>query len=241
MKNFKLIALVAGVILISGFTSCIFNFSGIKGDGNIKKETRAVSEFSEIEVSGMYQVYLTQGKTNSLIIECDENLMQYIITKNSSDKLIIDTKKNLNPTGDIKVYLTFTSLESIDLSGACEVIGDGRLKFDKIEFEGSGASEFTLDMKADKVGFDLSGASEIHLTGKANQVTIDGSGAIKVLAFDFIINNCDVDLSGASEAKLNVTNNLSIDVSGAATITYKGGAKILKQSTSGASSIKAVE
>ena len=241
MKNFKLIVLLAGIILISGFSSCIFNFSGIKGDGNIKKETRAVSDFSEIEVSGMYQVYLTQGKTNSLVIEGDENLMQYIITKNNNDKLIIEAKKSLNPTGDIKIYLTFTSLESIDLSGACEVIGEGRLKFDEIKFEGSGASEFTLDMKANKVGFDLSGASEIRLTGKANKVTLDGSGAIKISAFDFIINDCEVDLSGASEAKLNVTNNLSIDVSGAATITYKGGAKIIKQSTSGASSIKVAE
>ena len=241
MKNFKLIVLLAGIILISGFSSCIFNFSGIKGDGNIKKETRAVSAFSEIEVSGMYQVYLTQGKTNSLVIEGDENLMQYIITKNDNNKLIIETKKSLNPTGDIKIYLTFTSLESIDLSGACEVIGEGRLKFDKIEFEGSGASEFTLDMKAGLVEFDLSGASEIHLKGKANKVLIDGSGAIKISAFDFVINDCEVDLSGASEASLNVTNTLSIDVSGAATIAYKGGAKIIKQSTSGASSIKVAE
>ena len=241
MKNFKLIALIAGVILISSFTSCIFNFSGIKGNGTIKKEVRTVRDFSEIEVSGMYKVYLTQGKTNSLSIEGDENLMQYVITKNEGDKLVIETKKSLNPTGDLKVYLSFISLESIDLSGACEVIGENRLKFDQIEFEGSGASEFTLDMKADKVEFDLSGASEIHLTGKANKVNIDGSGAIKISAFNFIINDCKVDLSGASEADLNVTNNLSIDVSGAATITYKGGAKIIKQSTSGASSIRVAD
>jgi len=241
MKNFKVIVFITGILFLTSFSSCIFNFNGIKGNGEIKKESRTINDFSEIEISGVYKVYLTQGTSNSLTLEGDENLMQYITTKNEGNNLIIDSKENLNPTNDIIIYLSFVNLESIDLSGACEVVSQGQLKFDNLEIEGSGACEFTMDMNADKVDFDVSGASEMRLSGKANQVKIDGSGAIEIKAFDFVINDCDVELSGASKAKVNVVHNLSIDLSGASSFTYKGGAKILKQSISGASSIRSKE
>jgi hypothetical protein len=242
MKNIKLFTVLAGALLIMGFTSCIFSFNnGIKGNGNIVKEKRNVSDFNKIEISGYYKVFLTQGDENSLEIKADENLMEYLKTKTEDNELEISVKKSINPTKVPVIFLTFKDLKSIDLNGACEILGQNFLKFDKLEVEGSGATYFDLDMKAAEVDFDLSGATKITLSGKADNVKFDGSGAIKISAFEFTINNCDIDLSGASSAGINVTGNLKIDLSGASNLLYKGNPKIIKIETSGASSAKKAE
>jgi len=225
MKHYKIFAVIVGIFLLTELTSCIFNINGIKGNGNITKENRNITDFSEIEVSGAYKVYLTQGNSSTLTIEGDENLMQYVTTKNVDDDLIISSKENINPTNEMIIHLTFNNLNSIDLSGACELIGQGQL----------------MNVVANKVDFDFSGASEVKMKGTANKVNFDASGASEIKCFDLIIQDCKVDLSGASEAKLNVAKSLSIDISGASSIVYKGGGKIIKQKTSGASSIRSLE
>lgn len=241
MKHYKFFAIIVGIFLLTELTSCIFNINGIKGNGNITKENRIITDFSDLEVSGAYKVYLTQGSSTSLTIEGDENLMQYVTIKNVDNDLIIGSKENLNPTKKMIIYLTFNKLNSIDLSGACELISQDQLTFDEIKLEGSGACEYDMNVVANTVNFDFSGASEIKMKGRANKVNFDASGASRIKCFNFVIQECNVDLSGASEAKLNVIKNLSIDISGASLVEYKGGAKIVKQETSGASSIRSKE
>ena len=216
--------------------SCI-EITGIKGDGNVVKEERNVSGFTSLEVSGAFEVYLYQGKTEKLTLEADKNLMEVIVTEVKGDKLHIYTRENIKKATELNVYLTFEELEMIDISGAVSIEGEGVLEFDELYLDGSGASEIIMEMNVSSLHADFSGASEIELTGKAGSATFDFSGASELDALDFVIKHCELDVSGASEARVNVTENLEVDVSGAASVRYKGNPQV-SQDVSGAGSIK---
>jgi hypothetical protein len=50
----------------------------IQGNGNIVKEGRPVRTFNRIALAGSGEVILSQGKNESLTLEADDNLMEYI-------------------------------------------------------------------------------------------------------------------------------------------------------------------
>lgn len=211
---------------------------GVKGDGNVVKEDRNVSGFTSLDVSGAFTVYLYQGKTESLTIEADDNLMQYIKTEVKGDRLEIYTdKENIKKFTKMNIYLTFEELEMIDISGAVSIIGDGEMTFDELYIDGSGASDIELNLNVALLKADFSGASEIDLAGSAKAAHFDISGASEIDAFDFVIEHCELDVSGAAEARVNVTANLEVDVSGAAEVKYKGSPS-LQSDVSGAGSIR---
>ena len=64
----------------------------IKGNGNVKKETREVSNFTGVSLSGNMNVQLAYGSSNSITVEGDENLLSYIDTKVEDGNLVVKSK-----------------------------------------------------------------------------------------------------------------------------------------------------
>ena len=241
MKTIKLSSIILAFLLVAGtslMAGCDHVITGEKGNGKVIKQNREVNGFSSLEVGGAFTVYLSQGDKESLVVEADENLMELIVTEVHGDRLEIHTRgKGIRDYTKMNIYLTFKSLEMIDISGAVNVFGEGVLRFDELDFEGSGASELDMEMEVAMLEADFSGASDISLRGKAGSARFDCSGASSIDAIDFVAENCEMDVSGASDVKIHVTDYLSVDVSGAATVKYKGSPKV-ESDISGAGSLK---
>jgi len=240
MKTIKKIGLA---ILMTGLIAVIPNSTFaekyIRGNGNVEKETRNISSFSAIDVSSAFEIYLTQGNSESLVIEADENIMEYIITEVRGGilRIYIDEHRNIRNVKTMKAYISFKMLEKIELSGACDIRGESVFKFDDLEIEVSGASEIYMQLTAKKVHLDLSGASEIEFIGSANELIVDASGASDITAIDFEVKVCNIDASGACGIKVFATDELNVEASGASTVRYKGKPSVSLDS-SGASSIR---
>ena len=72
MKRFFVLSLLSVIVL----SSCDQMFAKhIRGNGNIKTETRAAVEFNSIDVSGNIDVIIKQDSVRSIKIETDENLL----------------------------------------------------------------------------------------------------------------------------------------------------------------------
>src|ERR1700716_4159520 len=102
----------------------------VRGNGNIKTEDRSVSNFKNVEVSGAINVYVSQGQDgqHSFKIEGDENLLPFIELSQEGDRLIVRNRPgfNLEPTGDMKIYVTTPVYNNIEVSGACNIIGESK-------------------------------------------------------------------------------------------------------------------
>jgi hypothetical protein len=242
MKTLK-IRQIAGLAVMFTFlltiqSGCSYAFNGIKGDGNIVKQERQISSFNSLEVGGAFRVYLSQGDKESLTVEADENLLEYITTVVKGNTLKISTSREISSPKALNIYLTITDLKEMEISGACKLTCENKLKLNDLEIDCSGASDVELKLAANNLDLDFSGASKVDLFGSANEVSLDLSGASDLDALEMEADKYSANISGASHAKIFVKSELSADVSGAASLKYKGEPKLLQTDVSGAGSLK---
>jgi len=232
--NFTMI-LAFMLMLQSG---CIYGFTGIKGDGNVVKQERQLDSFSALDVGGAFKVFLTQGDKEFAIVEADENLLDVITTEVRGRTLVIKTSEDIRDSEALNIYLTFKDLEELEISGACHLTGENKMNFGDLDMDCSGASDIDIKLGAQNLTMDLSGASQIEIYGSAESVDLDLSGASHLDAYDLEVEIYNADISGAAHAKIFVSKELSAEVSGAASLKYKGDPMIKDHDVSGAASMK---
>lgn len=130
-------------------------------------------------------------------------------------------------SGAADVYLTGTFMDKVDLdiSGAAKMVYDGDSK--ALDADVSGASKFKCSGRFDECEVKCNGASSATLSGKASVAEYECTGASSIDAQDFIVKNVDVELAGASKAKVHATGELRHNVSRASKMTWFGNAKII--------------
>lgn len=213
----------------------------IKGNGNIKAESRTAGIFSSVDVNGSLDVYVRQDSACSVKVEADENLMEYIIIKTEGDVLVIEPRDGYNLSGRIKIYVSSPVFKRFEVSGASLIAAENILtSSEAIAIQVSGASDAKLELRAPKVSIDISGASTAIVKGQTKDLFIEGSGASNAKCFELLSENAEVDVAGASNADVFASVKLNAEASGASDVRYKGNAAV-NQNTSGAGSIKKVE
>lgn len=222
------------IILLS---SCI---GAIQGNGNIKKESREIGDFTEISISGAYKVYLRQGVKCQLEIEADDNLFDHIITKNEGERLTIFSDEPIHGSKAVALYITVDDIDEIDISGAVELHSKSMINTQKLSIDLSGAGELELELETGELDIDLSGGTETQLTGWAERASIDISGAGELKAIDLETDYLDISISGAGSATVFVNKELNAEISGAGSVEYKGNPSVSKD-ISGAGSISSID
>ncbi|MFC1963498.1 head GIN domain-containing protein [Chloroflexota bacterium] len=251
-----LLAIVLGSI---GCNTSYWNEHAIKGSGNPETQEMDYSEFTKIDVSNTFDVDIIEDDSFFVSITIDDNMFEYLEVTQSGDTLYIGLAPN-NSYRDITLRATINmpALRELELSGASRGEVQGFSSSDTLELEASGASRFNLDdigagntklilsgaSKASGIinmadgNFDISGASTVELEGTAHAVSLDASGASTSLLPDFIIANADIELSGASTARVNVSDTLDIDASGASALIYIGNPTLGRVNISGFSNLR---
>ncbi len=213
MKKVILYSLLAAALV---FTAC--RERGVKGNGEVVTENRSIEDFSEIEVSGAYNINITVGSSNTtLSLSAEENLQKFIITEVSNNRLIIDNSRNILPKRKIRIDISIPELEYISSSGISNIYADG---IDE--------QTFTID---------LSGAGVIELFGKVENFEAELSGAALLEARELFARFVDIDLSGASNAQVYVSEKLNVDLSGTGNLEYFGDPLDVVSDVSGVGSI----
>lgn len=201
----------------------------ITGDGNQKKESRTVADFSSLSSHGAIDVKIVYGQSNSISVEADENLLPYIETNVVNGKLIIQTKKNVNLRSRKKmiVSVSMTKVNALQLSGSGNIDGNGSFTSDeetKIMLSGSGNIHFSSGSFKD-LELAISGSGNIDVKGgSANSVLVSVSGSGNADCSDITADKADVKISGSGNAKVNVNKSLTANISGSGNVYYKGNA-----------------
>src|SRR6516225_2143668 len=164
--------LLAALPLVMG--SCRFvTGKRVHGNGVVKSEERSVSTFKNVDVSGAINVYVSQGEVKPVKIEGDENLLQYIEVEQEGDKLFVREKHgyNLKPSAEMRVYVTAPVYNTIEVSGACDIIGITKISNpENLELTASGAGDIKMEVDAPKLRAEISGSGSIDLKGKTKDV-----------------------------------------------------------------------
>lgn len=204
------------------FTSCIYSGPGIRGNGNVTKETRNAEDFDEIEVSRGMNVYISQGENTRVIVEADDNLLDAIETEVIGDVLEIRAIKNIRSATTKKVFVTIPKITSVKTSSGSNVYSETLLEAKNIDLSSSSGSNLKLELNAEITEASSSSGSNITLQGNTNSFTGKASAGSNIFAEDFKAKNCDAKASSGSNIWITVEDNFLGKASSGANVFYFG-------------------
>lgn len=196
----------------------------VRGNGNVKTETRKTGDYKGVSVGGFFDVTLVKGKEGNIKIEGEENLMEYIITEVEKGTLKVKVKKgyNLRTTKKLHVTVPVEEIEKVGLGGSGNVTSEITLKSDDFSVSIGGSGNITLDVEANNIKSSLAGSGNINLSGSTDhfKCSIAGSGDIK--AYDLQTNSLKASIAGSGDIRASVKNEIRASVAGSGNIYYKG-------------------
>lgn len=227
----KLIPLSIALLLL--FTSCHFT----TGSGNIITENRQVGSFTGIDVSNAFDVEVKIGAAEAVRIEADDNIIKYVRTEVSGDKLIIKVE-NLHSINDahLKAFVTMPVLNSINASSASDVKvldvikGNGRLSF-----SASSAADIEAEVEAPEVEAEASSSGTVKLSGKTKNYKASASSGSNIKSSDLLSETTEVEVSSGADAAVYASVSLDASASSGGSVNYKGAANVKKDESSGGS------
>lgn len=203
------------------FDSCSF-MDCVRGSGLVLNESRNISNFNSINLLGSASVYIKQADEYSLEIEAEDNIIPLIETRVKGRMLYILTKKCINPNEPVKIFISLPELRSVDISGSGKIIGENVINSDKLELNIGGSGVLNFELQVNKLITEISGSGKVYLQGdtKLHNIILSGSGDI--YAEELNTKDGLISLSGSGKCRVNVIENLDVNISGSGVVEYKG-------------------
>lgn len=238
----KIVTILVGLSL---FLSACVNDNTIVPSANITTQEIFIQDYSGIDVSTAFLVDVEYSATEeSIIIEANENLHQFIEVEKVNDILRIKIRDNTNIKGSatFKAHVISNNyLNSFSASQASHITLINPQESAKVNVGLTGASFLTGTIIANSITAYIDGASNASLQGSADTFTLNADGASIVGSFEMITGNAVLQLSGASNASLTVNGAVNLSASGASIFTFKGTGVVNQLDLSGSSQIIKVD
>jgi hypothetical protein len=186
----------------------------LDGSGKIITQVRNVSECNSINLRYAGSVYLTQDNNQSIRVEADDNIIDYVITQAENGVLTVGLQNGSYSHVTVRIYISLKSITGISINGAGNIIVQNQIS-------------------SDDITCFINGAGDINLKGYGNNLDCRINGAGNIEAFEFQVKNCTARINGTGNCSVNTTEMLDAAISGVGNITYDGNPKTVKSSISG--------
>ncbi len=220
-SNRFLAALFAVLILpaVAGQAAAFsFDKDTIEGSGDMETRTLEFKEFDAINVGGAFDLDITIGDQQKVVMTIDDNLWENLEAEVSGGTLEIGWDKSCETDGDCRVEIVVRDLNALDIHGAADV--------EISQYSG------------DSFKFDVSGAAELEMDGTVDELEIHVSGAGEIDTRELKAKSVEISVSGAGEAKVYASESFEGRVSGVGNIDYWGDPEHEKTRVSGLGNIK---
>lgn len=242
MKSKKFFFISALLLLSLTLMACsIPVIKVVKGSGNLVTETREVGSFDSIQLDGSGKLVITQGDTNALQIEAEDNILPDLKSTIEGSTLVLGFEekfwtKTLLPTETITYSLIVTDLNAITFNGAGD-LDMNLLDTDNLSIIVNGAGQIQIDnLTADYLSIQINGTGNVSISGEVTSQDINISGAGTVQNGDLKTSQTTITANGLGVATVWATDNLEVTFNGGGTLNYYGEPSVI-QNINGAADI----
>jgi phage shock protein PspC (stress-responsive transcriptional regulator) len=198
-------------------------------------ETSDLRDFDELEVSGKFDLRIINGGDYKVELFGPEREKDKYKIYRTAKTLVIEyngKKRNweVNDLGieEMRIHVTMPGLEKL------EATGFGNIRFDNfngndLEIDARGPIKIRGELGMQELSINLTGKSEAELSGHANNLNARIELASKLRAYNLDVVDAMIEVSGASNAKVNVSGNLEIEEGVASQVDYRGTPNVVKR------------
>lgn len=244
--NKRISLVIALIVLLMTNLACqaIFNRGGgnqVTGTGNVVQEERPVSGINSVLVANQGDLQIEIGNEERLVIEAEDNLMEYLESNVRNGRLILETRPsiNLKNTRPIRYTLTVKSLEGVSTTSSGNITAPA-LEGDIFSIESSSSGDINLEgLIADRLDVKMSSSGDVTIgSGAVSKQTIHISSSGIYDAQPVQSQEADVRLSSSGDASLSVSETLEGTLSSSGNVYYWGDPDVNVRTSSSGKTVK---
>jgi hypothetical protein len=178
----------------------------LSGPARAESETRTTAAFHAVNFSGSWNVDVTVGKENSVVIEGKKDIVSKVKTEVVDGELRVGLEKGIfslfghNDLGNLTAHITTPDLTAFVLNGSGQADIDGLT---------GGATRIVLD-----------GSGDIKAKGKLDSLAlvVNGSGTADLSSLETA--KASATINGSGDATVDPRETLSAMVNGSGQVNY---------------------
>jgi putative autotransporter adhesin-like protein len=232
MRTLRLLAL-AGLGVLAAAACSSWPEHVVTGSGHARTESRHVRDFDQVALAAVGTLVITQGDTESLRIQADDNVLPLLHSTVSRGLLTLEPKEYaaIHPSTPIRYELTARQLRLIRVEGAAEAQAP-RLIAEQLALEVEGAGRVGIDqLSAKALTASLEGSAGVTVGGQVAQQTLHVMGAGMYRGQGLESQRASVTVTGSGTCAVRAHDSLDARVEGSGVVTYSGSPTVTRHVT----------
>lgn len=200
----------------------------VRGSGPIVKQEINLSDFTGVELSFSGDVFLRQGKTQSVYVEGQQNLIDVLNTQVKDGTWNINfTARNVEMKDKFHIYITLPTLEYAQVSGSGDMSTNGMFTgLHDLRGGVSGSGDLELEVECETLSMKISGSGDVEMKGSTQAANLSVTGSGTYDGFDMTTKNCEARVTGSGDISTHASETLIASVMGSGDIEYKGNPRV---------------
>lgn len=218
-----LLMIVIFSIILSSCTK-----DNISGSGNVVSETRNTGPFTDIEVSGDFEVHLTQDNRTTLEIKAEDNIIGVVETGTRGNNLYVRLRNRVHLRNHlpVRIYIHNPIFQRVEYDGSGSLDNQDTIHTALFKYELNGSGNASLLLATGNLNTTINGSGNIALKGIANTHNSEINGSGRVAGMGMEVQRANITISGSGEHSLVVRQKLDARINGSGRVYYSGDASV---------------
>jgi hypothetical protein len=230
------------LMTISLMPGCKRVSSSMNGSGKIVDQNLDISDFTNVNAKGVYNLIIKAGETYKVTVSLDDNLLSRLKVSKERRTLIlgVEAPATFFPN-TLKVTITMPQLLGLNLSGGANANISGFKSPSNFTLFLSGKGLLEGSLIASNLIFSLSQGSKVALTGSGLALELKSVGGSVLDLRNYDVMRAQVKLDEASEAILNVTGQFDVELKNKSKLYFSGNPIFTNTSVTGGSTMSMIQ
>jgi hypothetical protein len=210
---------------------------------SIHAQTRTeypIQSTKNLEIKTDLPVYIYKSDSMKVVVKTNKNGVKKtdIVPGPQGTTVNVESPAidNSNMGSSIEIYTN--NIENLTISGSTYTEIKNEFSAPQMNITLSGSSDLKGLVSADHVNITATGASDVELIGGAGSVNAVISGSSDLHLMDFPVSKMNITSTGASDAYVDVKDELNVTSTGASDVLYKNEPAKVNATVTGASEVK---
>ncbi len=208
--------------LFSCFSLIVLAACGkVKPEGTVTALDHKVENFTGIDLSGNYRVFLVSSPENFVNVETYENIGENLKIKVADNTLHISEKRPTQNVDfyNVTIYSKFNPAQ-ISVSDSVELNISGAIRTDNFRLFMKNNGKFIGSVNSRKAEVEMFDTSRANFTGFTKNASVKIADTANLIAPYWILDNLNIDSRNANYAEVNVKDSIKGKIGNTAKFLY---------------------